>query len=364
MQFKILEFANKFGTYYMLKIDGKKLEQISNVDLRRIENNSDTSGMQRQLDNNRCNLIAEYIDTDYATFPNSVILKLNENISYEINNDYFYLNTDSKDVFTIIDGQHRIAAFKKSIRSFDIPASVYIDLSPDKMIEIFRTVNSTQKPVNASLRLELESESFVYNPEKFAVNLAKRFVYELDSPLKNRIQMYGDEKSGTMKIKQTLSFYAFTTEIIGLTYNEAHYHTIKSYLYNNEFSNAILSYEKTKKINDDKYIFWTYYSKKLEDRAYKLLLVYFSVLSDVLSIDWDDTNSILLKSVGIRAIMKLFLDVYKKAQEGGSFKYDDIKEILLPLKKLNGKINNTEYSGSSFGLALKLYTDMKSLTKL
>jgi len=361
MQFKILEFSNKFGTYYMLKIDGKKLEQISNVDIRRIESNSDTSGMQRQLDNNRCNLIAEYIDTDYATFPNSVILKLNENISYEIKNDYFYLNTDNKDVFTIIDGQHRIAAFKKSIRSFDIPASVYIDIEPDKMIEIFRTVNSTQKPVNASLRLELESESFVYNPEKFAVNLSKRFVYELDSPLKNRIQMYGDEKSGTLKTKQTLSFYAFASEIISLTYNEAHYHTIKNYLYKNEFSKAVQSYEKTKKMNDDKYIFWAYYSNKLEDRAYKLLFVFFSALRDVLPIDWEDTNSILLKSVGIRASMRLFLDVYKIAQAKGSFKYEDIINILRPLNKLNGRINNKEYFGSSFGLALKLYTDMKNL---
>lgn len=361
MKFKILEFSNIFGKYYMLKIDGKKLEQISYADIRKIESNSDTSGMQRQLDKNRCNLIAEYIDTDYATFPNSVILKLNDDINYEIKDDYFYLNTDSKDVFTIIDGQHRIAAFKKSIRSFDIPASVYIDISKEKMIEIFRTVNSTQKPVNPSLRMELESESFVYNPEKFAVNLSKRFVYEPDSPLKGRIQMYGDEKSGTIKSRQTLSFYAFSAEIVELTYNYSHYHTIKNYLYNNEFLNAIESYEKTKKLNNDKYVLWNYYSTESEDRAYIILFTYFNALKEILPKDWDDINSILLKSVGIRAIMKLFVDVYKISKEHGSFKKNDIFNLLSPLAQLDGKINNKEYNGSSFGLALKLYSDMKRL---
>ena len=270
-------------------------------------------------------------------------------------------STTSDKQFTIIDGQHRIAAFKKSFKSFDIPASVYINISKEKMIEIFRTVNSTQKPVNPSLRLELESESFVYNPEKFAVNLAKRFIYDYDSPLKGRIQLYGDEELEKNGSKKTLSFYAFATEIIGLIYNESHYHSIKNFLYNNEFSKGIESYEKTKKINSEKYIFWKYYSNRLEDRAYKILFIYFNAIKDILPLDWNDSNSILLKSIGIRAIMKLFIDIYEISLRNESFKKEDILEIISPLSKLDGKINNKEYFGSSFGLALKLYKDMKVL---
>jgi len=361
MKFKILEFSNQFGKYYILKIDGKELAKIASADIRIIENNNDTSGMQRQLDSKRCNLIAEYIDTDYATFPNSVILKLNENIKYDINGDYFNLYSEKSNVFTIIDGQHRIAAFGKSIKSFEIPASVYINISKDKMIEIFRTVNSTQKPVNPSLRLELESESSVENPEKFAVNLSKRFVYELSSPLNGRIQMYGDEKSETMQVNKTLSFYAFASELVKLIYNESHYHTIKNYLYNKNFKKAIISYENTKKINNDKYILWKYYSHSSEERAYKILNTYFNVLSKVLSTNWNNKDSILLKSVGIRAIMKLFVDVYKIAQKKGSFKDDVILGILNPLKSFDSILNNENYFGSSFGLANKIHKDMVKL---
>jgi DGQHR domain-containing protein len=361
LKFKTLKFKNNFGIYYLIKIDGKELEKISKADIRRIENKNDKSGMQRTLNTERRDKISEYISTDYATFPNSVILKLNNHITYNIGEDYIEIPAAGENTFTIIDGQHRIAAFKQSLRSFEIPAAVYVDINDRKMIEIFRTVNSTQKPVNPSLRMELESESMVPNPEKFAVNLAYRFAFDTDSPLKNRIIMYGDEKDEKVKGKQTLSFYALSTEILNLIYNDKHYHTIKDYLYNFEFPEAISKYLNAKRLNEEKYVLWNYYSSDSLDRSYKLLNTYFLVISELFESDWKDEKSLLVKSVGIRALMRLFIVVYFIGRKKRNFTKSYIEEILSPLKAIDKTINGEKYSGSSFALATKIYNDMYKL---
>ena len=53
--------------------------------------------------------------------------------------------------------------------------------------------------------------------------------------------------------------------------------------------------------------------------------------------------------------MRLLEDVYSKAIEIKSFKYEDIYLILKPLKDLDGTFNTKNYRGSSYSAATLVY---------
>jgi DNA phosphorothioation-associated DGQHR protein 1 len=102
----------------------------------------------------------------------------------------------SKKLAAIIDGQHRLFAFKFSAASrldAQLICSIFVDLPKPFQAQLFATINSTQKPVDKSLTYELfgyniaeESEKY-WSPDKLAVFLARKLNVESGSPLKNRI---------------------------------------------------------------------------------------------------------------------------------------------------------------------------------
>src|SRR5262249_13355622 len=102
----------------------------------------------------------------------------------------------SKKLAAIIDGQHRLFAFKFAASSrldTQVICSVFVDLPKPFQAQLFATINSTQKPVDKSLTYELfgyniseESEKY-WSPDKLAVFLARKLNVEAGSPLKGRV---------------------------------------------------------------------------------------------------------------------------------------------------------------------------------
>src|SRR5690606_23630713 len=98
-----IKVHQKIGEIYVSSIDPQLLLQMSVVDRRRIEENDEVIGIQRDLREEKVKQIKKYLSTDKATFPNSIILNTE--------NKYILSKTDNsiellidENTFSIIDG--------------------------------------------------------------------------------------------------------------------------------------------------------------------------------------------------------------------------------------------------------------------
>lgn len=111
-------------------------------------------GYQRQIDNKHCYKIVEYIKKDFF-LPSSIICALDE--------DY-----DSNKKLRIVDGQHRVQAFRilsrdfglryKEIKDFEISVIVMEKVDEKSEIDTFITINKTSKKVDTSLAFVLKNK--------------------------------------------------------------------------------------------------------------------------------------------------------------------------------------------------------------
>ncbi len=151
------------------------------------------TGYQRQIDNRHVDKIIDYILKNEFYFPTSIIC------SYTGDDN---INNISK--LFIVDGQHRVAAFKKlrdtnsdcydRINDYEIP--VVVMLNPDLVTEIetFITINKTSKKVDTSLAYVLRNKitnsnnnnlSNVSKREYLAVEVARKLNTDENYPIWN-----------------------------------------------------------------------------------------------------------------------------------------------------------------------------------
>ena len=73
-----IKVEQPLGAFYVGKIDGRKLAEMSQAEVRDMKNNdiNQRIGIQRELDTKRVKEIIEYVKTSDACFPNSVILSV------------------------------------------------------------------------------------------------------------------------------------------------------------------------------------------------------------------------------------------------------------------------------------------------
>ncbi len=79
----------------------------------------------------------------------------------------------------------------------------------------------------------------------------------------------------------------------------------------------------------------------------------------MLNEDWLNPKSLLNKTTGYNAIMKLFKDVYTEGIDKGTLKYDFFFKRLEGLSSMNGTITSENYGASGFKASNELYTEMK-----
>lgn len=362
MRLSVVKVHNQLGNFYLTKIDGKLLEKLSKVDVRQLINEKDSTGLQRNLYRNKVINISEYIDTSYSVFPSSIVVMVNKGVKFNVQDNSIEFDSKEEKLFTIIDGQHRIAAFADSNKSFDVVVSIFDNLSKFQMVELFRVINTTQSALNPNLGDELEVDIPVFTPEKFSVKVIKKLNYDYDSPFFDKIKMYNEIRKDKVN-KKSLSLHQFNVELIDKIYRSVkYYHSLKDYLLiDKNFDLSISKIETLMQQNGDKYIFWKYYKTKNIDRLALLLKTYFNVIKRLIPEDWENENGLMFKSVGFRAFMKLFTDVYKKGYEDKSFKTEYLYELMKPINKLDGKLNTRYYRGSSYSVANQVYDDLYRL---
>lgn len=184
-----------------------------------------SSWFQRVFVPRRANPIAEFLKTQDAALPGTIVLAAN----YLETGEYI---TDDEDVFPsnvcwkarkcllgvdghqdqlyelnipnnprsamVVDGQHRIGGFEgqnDDVLSMEVPCAIFLDLPIPLQAYVFATINFNQKPVNKSLNYELfafdiDNETpTTWSPDKLAVFLSRKLNASKESPLCGHIKI-------------------------------------------------------------------------------------------------------------------------------------------------------------------------------
>ncbi|PDZ04040.1 hypothetical protein CON03_20355 [Bacillus cereus] len=364
LDLKVEKVIQPIGEFYIAQIESEILYSMAKADIMRISNNEDTlyEGIQRELDLRKVEKIQKYLESNDATFPNSIILNLNKDFLVELtdNNLKLIVNENS---FSIIDGQHRLEGLKNYNGKFSLSCSIFIGLDIREQSRIFVTINSEQTKVNPSVSVYQEYEDNIMTPRKFAAEIAVAFATDEKSKWYKQIKLRGfkDEISEQGKI----SLSAFYKPILDLIYDDDLYYEIRNMLTEEGNNLSILKqdfYYNVKYSNSEKYILWDFYVENKKELLYKILNNYFDAIADVLSIDWESENkSIIQKTTGYNAMMMLFKDLFVIGLRNGALTKEFFVGNLSKLEVLNGKINANNFESSGQQSARYLYFEFKRI---
>ena len=321
-----LVYEQPIGRFYVGKIDYKTLINMCSKDMKDIEERGKYDIYQRKLDPKRIPALKSYMEYSRATFPNGVIL--NSRYPIEFNGQEITIQND-RDTFFIIDGQHRIEALKyySGDKPFDMCVVIFDRIDIDLQTDIFATVNTEQKKVNPSVKMNLRGNDKVDTPEKVARRIAITFNDDEESPFCGRIK-FNDESVKKDELK--ISLASFIGPIVDNIYNCEKSFDIKDCLYLNQNDRTAL--EKSG-ITSRKEL-WKYYINSDDEIIYLMLLNYFTAISDILHDDWNDNKSLLAKTSGYNALMRLFIDVLRNTPQDMS--YDKLASMLQPIANFSG----------------------------
>ncbi|MDO4246158.1 MAG: DGQHR domain-containing protein [Deinococcus sp.] len=221
-EFDAIRVSQPYGVFYLASIRASVLLEL--IEVKRFRAVIDTEserfykmdGIQRRYSENRKRLIAKFVRSSEAVFPNTVILSVNnsEIVEGEVCEGSNWQVQDIKDVngnltsrsiltvsedirsAVVIDGQHRLYGFLEALEELreeklihdpavkralemELPCSIYFNLKPEQQAYVFATINFNQKPVDKSLAYELfnvstDDNPSTWSPDKLAVFLTRR----------------------------------------------------------------------------------------------------------------------------------------------------------------------------------------------
>ena len=348
----VSEVKQNIGVFYIGKINGCLLYRMAKADIRRITTGQSYEGIQRELDRSRVSAIKNYLKTSFASFPNTIILNLNSEYLLEQTTEFLEIRED-ENTFSIIDGQHRLSGFEdQDFKDFELPVTIFIDLDIEDQAYLFSTINSEQKSVNPSLKLDLENYSKVDTPKKLLSQMAYAFNIDEASPWKGRIKLAGkkDENAPDGIISQK----AFVSPILQYVYDEKDTYTIRDKLLNH-VSFSVSDYDS------QTFFLWKFFAEGKMKYLYKILFNYFSAIHNILSEDWYSGTSILSKTTGYNAVMMLFKDIYFYCDSDKDFTQKHIEKYLKPIGVLRGELTADKFGASGTAASSKLYHRMKDL---
>ena len=216
---KVLKVTQPIGEFYIGAIDSQDLLDIATVDVRQFEQNNPANidGIQRDLSPSRVTSLKSYVKLDYATFPTSIILAIDERcveikqISecenlFEINVIGYSSSEEEGDESIpveasafVIDGQHRLAGLKGRDRSkgtFEVNVSIFVGADIADQAEIFSRVNLALTKVNKSLMYDLLDYAKETSPYKIAHDVVVALNRDESGSLYNKIKRLGKQTPG------------------------------------------------------------------------------------------------------------------------------------------------------------------------
>lgn len=351
----VLSAVQPIGKVYVTKMEAQELLRMSSVDRRHINDDDEVLGIQRPLRPDKVREIKKYLTTQNATFPNSIIVNVKQEDVVNQSDSEIEI-VDNEDAFTIIDGQHRLYGFEDyNGKTFELILTIFVGLEVSLQSEVFSIINSQQTKVDPSLNVNLELSDITENPRKKLVQIAQSFNIDKESPWFQQIKMLGNQSTGM------ISLAAFVKPLFNLTYPERLWIDIKNRLKDKhpdfpDFSDL--------SVDTKRYPFWFFYIKQEPSVIYKILLNYFRAFRIVLKRDWMNPESILNKTSGYNAMIKLLSDVIIVGIDKGVLSEQFFIEMLAPLSEMEGAITSDIYGSSGLYSSNNLYKDMYKLLRL
>ncbi len=202
LTFAALEVVQMNTKLYVFKAKASTLFGSLSIN-RRIEDKD--VGYQRTLSPSRVQAITRYI-TQKRPIPGAVIVCLDK-ATFDSRKSEITIPAGT-DVGWVIDGQHRLAGAEEAARlgtDVELPVVAFLDLSKEKQIEQFVTINREAKNVPTSLYLDLLRElPASKNPAEVAKERAADIATQLrrdeHSPFYEKIVVATSPKAGQLSL--------------------------------------------------------------------------------------------------------------------------------------------------------------------
>jgi DGQHR domain-containing protein len=202
LTFSALEVTQADTKLYVFKAKASVLFDSLSIN-RRIEDKD--VGYQRTLSAARVQAITRYI-MQKRPIPGAVIVCLDK-ATFDSKKSEITIPAGT-DVGWVIDGQHRLAGAEEASRQktdIELPVVAFLDLSKEKQIQQFVTINKEAKNVPTSLYLDLLRElPASKNPTEIAkeraADLATQLRRDESSPFYERIVVATSPKSGQLSL--------------------------------------------------------------------------------------------------------------------------------------------------------------------
>lgn len=212
-QIKALFFKQKEFKLYYFTIDARELEPLCFVEP---ATRDQQKGLQRVTEEARLREIGEFLKSgESSLLPNNIILNLKSNVQISENRDGTATITfpkDQGDYAFVVDGQHRLFSFRDEYRRlpddeiFQLPVVALHDASEELVGATFVSINVNQKPVNRDLLTQMKAILGLLDADidKASVDLIHALDEDPNSPLKDRILRFPNEKNRWVKTNQLL----------------------------------------------------------------------------------------------------------------------------------------------------------------
>ncbi|MEZ8228119.1 DGQHR domain-containing protein [Vibrio splendidus] len=357
-EFLAIKITQPFREFYSVKLKADFLLERSFSKTADFYGNG-ISGGQRAVRNTRLNDISEFIDSDEASFPNSIIVAVNydyndllveEDISWKVEAineelDLYKITvpTNAK-VCSIVDGQHRLFAFNQSkYKDMELNCSIYLDLVPSLQAAVFATINFNQTPVDKSLAYTLFGYQLdnlapkYWSPDLLAVNLCRYFAENEDSFFYSHIN-YRLKTRNVERGSWVISIASFVDGVMSLISKnpkEDRYKINKKELLSLA-GRKVLSQESNYSLRE-------YFISGNDEAIKQVIQSYFNAVEQVFDID-DGSDSVLVKTIGIKALFSLLNEILLNNEINKNL-LNSFPELLTPAKEI--RFEQTDFYSSS-----------------
>ncbi|WP_158554328.1 DGQHR domain-containing protein [Macrococcoides goetzii] len=347
ISFKYIKIDQPYATFYLGKLKVSEIDSISFSNQRTIYN---SEGIQRKLDLNRIRNIKEYASRPDAVFPTAIILSAPNEMVEIVDENFLNIDNESKELCSIIDGQHRIRGIMESSNGFEfeVPVVIFIESTLEIDAELFSTINGNQKPVSKSLVYDLYGLSSKRTVAKVTHEIIKALNTSKESRMTGKVKMLGikDEENINAEVSQS----TLADSLMSLISNR----NIKN---NIDYLPDI--------VNKQRYVFYDWYNENKEHLILKVVMNFFNAWIDARDEYFgDDRYKYFKKSIGYIVAFKLLRLFYLQGrlenQLSEEFFFGKISDLFNHYK--NSEYSKQTYSSSQSG-AKDLYDNLKSIAE-
>ncbi len=302
-------------TFYTLTMPSDVLSRTCTATTRKED---PKEGFQRELDVKRAQEIADYIDKDIGTIPNSIVLSAQTAADLKIvGKGKTFEFSDTPGAFLILDGQHRVYGFTLAKNLVRVPVVVYNGLSRSEETRLFIDINTKQRPVPAQLLLDIKKLAAIEG--------------EAEGLLRDIYDCF-DERHDSILAGVMSPSDSAKNKISRVTFN----HAVKPLL--------------------------EMFAGRSPDEIFSILNAYLSALMSELQ--KKTSNPVLSKPVVFRAFLALFRRVAQRVVDkyGSNYSAANFQSVIAPIFQ-NLQVKRLEAPGTSW-VALRDYLEARLQSKL